>query len=31
VVRAADVPVVVETPGGADGQGEDIAWLRDRI
>jgi deoxyribonuclease-4 len=31
VVRSADVPVVVETPGGADGQGEDIAWLRDRI
>ncbi len=31
VVRSADVPVVVETPGGAEGQGEDIAWLRDRI
>lgn len=31
VVRTANVPVVVETPGGSDGQGEDIAWLRDRI
>ncbi|MGI8458338.1 MAG: deoxyribonuclease IV [Propionibacteriaceae bacterium] len=31
VVRTADAPVVVETPGGADGQGEDIAWLRERL
>jgi deoxyribonuclease-4 len=28
VVRAADAPVVVETPGGAAGQGADIALLR---
>jgi deoxyribonuclease-4 len=31
VVRTAGVPVVCETPGGADGQGADIAWLRDRL
>jgi deoxyribonuclease IV len=31
VVRRAAVPVVVETPGGAEGQAVDIAWLRDRI
>ena len=31
VVRAAGAPVVVETPGGADGQGADIAWLRERL
>jgi deoxyribonuclease-4 len=31
VVRVAGAPVVVETPGGADGQGADIAWLRERI
>lgn len=31
VVRAADAPVVVETPGGADEQGADIAWLRERL
>ncbi len=30
VVRAAGAPVVCETPGGADGQRADIAWLRDR-
>ncbi len=30
-VRAAGAPVVVETPGGADGQGADIAWLRERL
>jgi deoxyribonuclease-4 len=29
-VRAAGAPVVVETPGGVDGQGADIAYLRDR-
>ncbi|HLL66571.1 MAG TPA: deoxyribonuclease IV [Micromonosporaceae bacterium] len=31
VVRAAGAPVVVETPGGAEGQGADIALLRDRV
>lgn len=31
VVRTADAPVVVETPGGADGQGADIAELRRRL
>jgi deoxyribonuclease IV len=31
VVREAGAPVVVETPGGADGQGADIAWLRERL
>ncbi len=31
VVGAAGAPVVVETPGGAAGQGADIAWLRDRL
>lgn len=31
VVRAAGAPVVVETPGGVDGQGADIAFLRDRV
>jgi len=31
VVRTADAPVVCETPGGADGQGADIAWLRERV
>lgn len=30
VVREAGAPVIVETPGGAEGQGADIAWLRDR-
>lgn len=30
VVKAAGAPVVVETPGGREGQGADIAWLRDR-
>jgi deoxyribonuclease-4 len=30
-IRAAGAPVVVETPGGADGQGADIAYLRDRL
>jgi deoxyribonuclease-4 len=28
VVAQAAAPVVVETPGGAEGQGNDIAWLR---
>ncbi len=31
VVRAAGAPVVVETPGGATGQGADIAYLRDNV
>jgi deoxyribonuclease-4 len=31
VVRAADCPVVVETPGGVDGQAADIAFLRGRL
>lgn len=31
VVRIAGVPVVVETPGGAAGQGDDIAWLREQL
>ena len=30
-VRAAAAPVVVETPGGAEGQRADIAWLRERV
>lgn len=31
VVRAAAAPVVCETPGGAEGQAADIAWLRERV
>jgi len=31
VVRAAGAPVVVETPGGTDGQRADIDWLRERL
>ncbi len=31
VVRAAGCPVVVETPGGAAGQGADISYLRERV
>ncbi len=31
VVAAAGAPVVCETPGGAAGQGADIAWLRERL
>lgn len=31
VVRAADAPVVVETPDDDGGQAEDIAWLRDNV
>ncbi len=31
VVREAAAPVVCETPGGADGQGADIAWLRKHL
>ncbi len=31
VVQQAGAPVVCETPGGADGQGADIAWLREHV
>jgi deoxyribonuclease-4 len=31
VVRLAGAPVVCETPGGAEGQAADIAFLRDRL
>jgi deoxyribonuclease-4 len=31
VIRAAGAPVVCETPGGAEGQGADIAWLREQL
>jgi deoxyribonuclease-4 len=31
VVRTAAVPVVVETPGGREGQGADIAWLKENV
>ena len=31
VVRDAAAPVVVETPGGVEGQVADMAWLRDRL
>jgi deoxyribonuclease IV len=31
VVRAADAPVLVETPGEPDDQAADIAWIRDRL
>jgi deoxyribonuclease IV len=31
VVSAAGAPVVCETPGGAEGQAGDIAWLRARL
>jgi len=31
VVKAADAPVVVETPSDDDGQKKDIAWLRARL
>ncbi|MCM0674190.1 deoxyribonuclease IV [Micromonospora phytophila] len=31
VIRAAGAPVIVETPGGVDGQGADIAFLRDQL
>src|SRR5919107_3841100 len=31
VVRDAGAPVVLETPGGVDGQAADIAFLRDRL
>ncbi|MFO7298845.1 MAG: deoxyribonuclease IV [Actinomycetes bacterium] len=31
VVREANAPVVVETPGGSDDQAADIAWIRSRL
>jgi len=31
VVKAADAPVVVETPGDAAAQAADIAWIRERL
>ena len=31
VVREAGAPVVVETPGGVDGQAADLVWLRTRL
>lgn len=31
VIAAAGAPVVCETPGGAEGQRADIAWLRERL
>ncbi len=31
VIAAAGAPVVCETPGGAEGQGADIAFLRERL
>jgi len=30
-VRAAQAPVVVETPGGLEGQSADLDWLRERL
>jgi len=30
-VRAANAPIVVETPSDDDGQKKDIAWLRERV
>ncbi|SDB92368.1 Endonuclease IV [Raineyella antarctica] len=31
VIRAAGVPVILETPGGTEERTADIAWLRDRL
>ena len=31
VVRSAGAPVVVETPGGLEGQSADLDWLRERL
>ena len=31
VIHAAQAPIVVETPGDAEGQARDIAWLRERL
>ncbi|MGH3453554.1 MAG: deoxyribonuclease IV [Nocardioidaceae bacterium] len=31
LIRSAAAPVIVETPGGVEGQAADIAWIRERI
>ena len=31
LIRAVGAPVIVETPGGAEGQAADIAWIRERV
>jgi len=31
MVRAADAPLIVETPGGAEAQAADVAWIRARL
>ena len=31
IVRQAGAPAICETPGAAEGQGADIAWLRERL
>ncbi len=31
VLREARAPVIVETPGGPEGQAADIAWIRERL
>ena len=31
VLRSAGAPIVVETPGGAEEHGADIAWVRERL
>lgn len=31
VVKVAGAPVVVETPGGREGQGADISWLKEHV
>ena len=31
MIRAAGPPVVVETPGGAKGMGEDVQFVRDAL
>ncbi len=31
VIRAAGAPVIVETPGGTEGQASDIAFLREQL
>lgn len=31
VIKAANAPVIVETPGLVEGQAADIAWLRERL
>jgi deoxyribonuclease-4 len=31
VVKAAGAPVIVETPGGLEGQSADLDWLREQL